>query len=538
MALGVGAILAVVAVSRLRGSAEPPYDPLAVARLHGARVANREAPIPSMCYTKTEGRSNPCWTCHTGGIGLNSSDDAGLQTEYSFSEVGLTNHWRNLFVDRRAQAAAITDEEALRYIREDNYTPLREALRGVDTKVYPGYRPDLDFTKGFDEDGFARDGSGWRAVRYKPFLGTFWPTNGSTDDVFIRLPPEFRRDASGAESRAVYKLNLSLVEVAMTLDPRVLDNAEHRREVEPLDERAGGLDLNGDGQLSDGVTQVRGVPAHYVGGASKVALHGHLYPAGTEFLHTVRYVDPEQPSLLSARMKEVRYARKAEFADTWKVIATYEEEFDAKSRGRLPLFQGSAEGGLLNDFGWRFQGFIEDEKGRLRLQTQEEHLFCMGCHTKLGVTVDQTFSFPRKVPGKEGWRHQDVRGIPDVPQVGHAKPETLVYFERVKGGDEFRANDEILQRFFPGGVLDEATVKRAAKGGDKDMAFLLTPSRERALQLNKAYMALVREQSFTQGRDTLISPPANVLEKVENGSTGLEEAGLVHEDGRLHLEWD
>jgi hypothetical protein len=81
-------------------------------------------------------------------------------------------------------------------------------------------------------------------------------------------------------------------------------------------------------------------------------------------------------------------------------------------------------------------------------------------------------------------------------------------------------------------------VRRAAKGGDQDLAFLLTPSRERALQLNKAYMALVREQAFTKGRDTMIAPPANVLRKVENGSTGLQEAGRVYEDGRLHLSWD
>ena len=174
----------------------------------------------------------------------------------------------------------------------------------------------------------------------------------------------------------------------------------------------------------------------------------------------------------------------------------------------------------------------------MRLQTEEENLFCMGCHTNLGVTVDQTFGFPRKLPGKEGWRHQDLRGIPDVPQVGHTKPETLVYFERVQGGDEFRANDELLKRFFPNGVLDEATVRRAAKGGDQDLTFLLTPSRERALQLNKAYMTLVREQSFTKGRDTMIAPPANVFMKVENGSTELGAAGRVFDDGRLHLSWD
>ncbi len=537
VALALGVIASAVAVVRGRTAAEP-YDPLAAATAGGLQVQNREAPVPSMCYTKTEGRSNPCWTCHTGGLALNSANDASLQAEYAFSEMGQTNHWTNLFIDRRGKTAAISDAQVLAYIREDNYTPLREALRAVDPKAYPGYRLDLDLSKGFDEEGFARDGSGWRAIRYKPFLGTFWPTNGSTDDVFIRLPAAFRQDASGAESRAVYKLNLSLVEVALTLDPSVRDNAKHRRQVEPVDERVGGVDLNGDGQLTDGVAEVRGFPSHYIGGAAKVALRGHLYPEGTEFLHTVRYVDPDQPTLLSARMKEVRYSRKVAFADTWKVISNYEEEFEDRSRGKLPLFQGGPDVGLRNEFGWQLQGFIEDEKGRLRLQTEEEHLFCMGCHTNLGVTVDQTFSFPRKVPGKEGWRHQDLRGIPDVPQVGHAKPETLVYFERVQGGDEFRANDELLKRFFPNGVLDEATVKRAAKGGDQDLAFLLTPSRERALQLNKAYMALVREQAFTRGRDTMIAPPENVLMKVENGSTELGASGRVYEDGRLHLSWD
>jgi hypothetical protein len=220
--------------------------------------------------------------------------------------MGQSNHWTNLFIDRREKAAAISDAEALEYIRGDNYSPLREALRALEQKAYPGYRLDLDLSKGFDEEGFSRDGSGWRAIRYKPFLGTFWPTNGSTDDVFIRLPAAFRQDASGAESPAVYKLNLSLVEVALTLDPSVRDNAKRRRQVEPLDERVGGVDLNGDGQLTDGVTEVRGIPSHYVGGAAKVELRGHLYPAGTEFLpvgpdglplpDAVMWMEPDHPN--------------------------------------------------------------------------------------------------------------------------------------------------------------------------------------------------------------------------------------------------
>jgi hypothetical protein len=80
-------------------------------------------------------------------------------------------------------------------------------------------------------------------------------------------------------------------------------------------------------------------------------------------------------------------------------------------------------------------------------------------------------------------------------------------------------------------------VRRAAPGGDRDLAFLLFPSRERALRLDKAYRALVMEQQFELGRDTLLSPPANVHRKIENGSTELAATGRVFDDGRLHLDW-
>ena len=154
------------------------------------------------------------------------------------------------------------------------------------------------------------------------------------------------------------------------------------------------------------------------------------------------------------------------------------------------------------------------------------------------MTADQTLAFPRKVPGAEGWQHQDVPGIPDVPQATHPEPETLTYFDRVQGGDEFRANDEILARFFPGGLLDRNEVLRAAPGGDRDLAWLVAPSRARALRLNKAYMAVVREQRFAFGRDPVASPTENVHALVENGDTELGIADLVFKDGRLWLDWD
>ncbi len=510
------------------------YDPLAYARSRADSIDNPEAVIPSQCYTETEGISNPCWTCHTTSNGTNFMADQDLQQEYAFSDLGLINHWENLFADRSTAIAGISDDAILTYIREDNYTPLRAALAA--RRDYPGWRPDLDYRQGFDRDGFATDGSWWRAFRYKPFLGTFWPTNGSTDDILIRLPPKFRKTADGTDSYAIYKLNLSILEAAIAVPDTIPDGALERT-VEPLDEALAATDLDGDGTVGGLITKIRGLPVRYVGQAADEAVQRHLYPRGTEFLHTVRYLDPDRPDLLSVRMKEVRYSKKVLRTDSWYLQHRYEEEQDAKDQGLLPVFAGSALVGLRNDFGWQLQAFIEDAQGRLRLQSREEHLFCMGCHSTIGVTVDQSFGFPRKVPGTPGWGHQDLAGIPDVPQSGLAAPEILTYFRRVGGGDEFRANQEILARFFEDGKVKEALVRQAAPGGHKDIAWLLTPSRERALALNKAYRALVSEQRFEKGRDAVAAPTEKVHKNIVNGSTDLGRSGRVFNDGRIWLDW-
>lgn len=516
------------------------YDPLAKALEALGQVGNPEAPVVSQCYTKTGGGPNPCWVCHTVAQGTNYRDDAYLQEQYDFSDIGWNNYWSNLFVDRRAQAAEISDDEILAYIRGDNYTALRQTL--AEREDYPGYVPDLDLAQGWDEQGFARDGSGWRAVRFKPFPGTYWPTNGSTSDVFIRLPEAFRRDGEGNPSREVYRVNLSILEVAMGVPPTV-SNRGLVREIEPVDETAAGLDLDGNGAVGGTVGVIRGLPPHYAGGAADVPVARHLYPQGTEFLNTIRYLDPDHPALFSTRMKEIRYGRKVLFLDQWALLRTYEEEFNEKQEGWTPVYTGSPLVGLRNDFGWQYQGFIEDAEGRLRLQTEEEQFNCLGCHGTIGVTVDQSFAFPRKVPGQNGWQTQFLPGIPDVPQAGHAEPEILTYFRRARGGDDFRANDEILARFFPRGMLDEGAVLRAAVGGDRDIAYLLTPSRERALALNKGYRVLVEEQSFDRGRDPMVKPPVNVYDSVcewchaTNASTGLMEQGRTWYDGTLWLDW-
>jgi hypothetical protein len=528
--------LLVAALALLATAPASRYDPLAWAAAHD-EVENREAPVPPVCYTKTGGTSNPCWACHTDGLGKNHASDWELQERYAFSETARANHWTNLFVDRRGAIAAIADDEALAWVRQDNYRALRRELAA--RPGYEGYRPDLDLDAGVDAEGFAVDGSGWRALRYKPFLGAFFPTNGSSDDVFVRLPEPFRVDAAGRPSRAVYRLNLAILEAAIaTPPPPLAPAAGAARAVEPVDETLAGVDLDGDGAVGGTITVIRRLPTTYAGGAAAVPVTAWQVPAGTELLHTVRYPDPDAPGLLSRRLKELRYSRKLRVLDDWGLVRAYEREANEKAEGLLPVFAGDPASGLHNDFGWLLQGFIEDQRGRLRVQTREETLFCMGCHSNLGVTVDQTFSLARKLPGAEGWRHQDLAGQRDVPQAGHCAPEILTYLARVGGGDELRANDEILARFFPGGRLDEAEVRRAATGGDRDLAWLLAPSRARALALIKAYMLIVREQSFTRGRDAVLAAAANVHARIDEEPTALAGTGRVRLDGRLWLDWD
>lgn len=517
--------------------AGPEYDPLATARATvNVRLANREGNIPPMCYAITNGVSNPCWMCHTDSVMPNEQNDWGLQEEYTFSRFALTNRWTNMFKDRTAEIAATTDEAALSYVRQDNYGALRRALDHF--ADYKGFRPDLDFAQGFDADGFARDGSGWRAFRYKPFPGAFWPTNGSAGDAFIRLPAAFTQDETGKPSREVAKVNLAIVEAAICANPLIaaFSNGSLEIEVEPVSELAAAYDLDGDRKVGV-ATRIVGLPPTYAGAARAIAVERYKYPEGTEFLHSVRYLDPDAPGMVAARMKELRYSRKVQYLDAAQVQKAYESEYTDKLNGVAPDFRGSPETGLRNKFGWQLQAFIEDAQGRLRLQTRQEHWFCMGCHAAIGITVDQTFTLPRKVPGIAGWRYQDLAGMTDAHQAGHAAPEVLTYMRRVGGADEFRGNKEMLDRFFSGGKLNEDEVRRAAKGGDKDLAWLLSPSRERALALNKAYMAVVREQSFARGRDAVISPPKNLNRAVRGGQTENGFTNNIHRDAKIWLDW-
>ena len=107
------------------------------------------------------------------------------------------------------------------------------------------------------------------------------------------------------------------------------------------------------------------------------------------------------------------------------------------------------------------------------------------------------------MPGAEGWRHQDPRGIPDVPALGETVPEYARYQERAR-----KASLEMY------------------------------PPRERAFDLDRGYLANVVEQSYVWGRESSAKPAADAHSKIGERSTGLGEIDRVARDVSLLLDWD
>lgn len=524
-------IVAAVLLAGSFGAAADGYDPLAAAHRR-EKIGNVEAGIPPQCYAKT-GAANPCYVCHTTPRGNNRAADADLQQRYDFSPLRRSNPWTNGFVDRRAAIAKVSDTEILAWARADNYAPLRAAIGKL--AEYRGWKPDIDLSRGFDEQGFARDGSQWRAFRYKPFPSAFWPTNGSTDEVMMRLPAAMRADAGGRESREIYRANLAIVE-ALIATPADVADAKIDRVIEAIDERAAGIDLDGDGKLGV-ATHLRGLPARYAGHSDAKPRRG-VYPQNTEFLHTVRYLDPAQPDYRAQRLKELRYSIKAIEIDDLSIATHYQDGEREKQTGDRPHYSGNALTGQSNDYGWTLSGYIEDAQGQLRLQTREEQLYCMGCHSNLRITVDQTFSLARKRPGANGWGLQTLAGQHDAPQHGKKRGEYTEYFERARGGDDDRANAEMLSRFFfANGRIDAARV--AAVDRDQGLRGLLLPSPQRALALNKAYREVVLEQSYKLGRDAVLVPLDRLAHReLDQGDPAPKAADKRYDDAQLWLDWE
>ena len=507
----------------------PEVKPAQRTQVSDLQITNLEAPVPAQCYTKTENRHNPCYTCHQiydreRGFRMNQLDDGGLQGGYIFSEDGLSNHWSNLFVDRRDWLAQISDQAIDTYVNQDNYSGLAKVLQ---QRQWQGFIPDLNnyqlAAEAFDAQGFAKDGSHWVAFNYKPFPGTFWPTNGSTDDVVIRLPKAFR-ELHGQYDRDLYLLNLSLLELGI----KHIDQLP----IQARDEQRLGIDLDGDGQLGT-ATQLQ-KRSHYLGDASHIPVTAQQFPEGAELMHSVRYVgsNPQGDIYAPERMKELRYMKKIRVLEQYDVEARYARERKEKNEEKLPNFNHHGQLGMENGMGWMLQAFIENYNGELRPQTHEETFFCMGCHAAVGATIDQTFAFARKVTGETGWGYINLKGMRDAPSMSEPGGEIFHYLKRAGGGSEFRENPEMLARWFNAqGEVDAEKVQAA------DVYQLITPSRERALQLNKAYTHIVRHQSYIYGRDATWLPAQNVFVNVDESEPPLAPEFRFY-NWDIRLDWN
>jgi hypothetical protein len=446
---------------------------------------NAYAQIPPQCYVKTRlgdgGVNNSCAVCHRASVEPNFVDDAELQLSYALPPSAHRNPYTNLLaID--PMAAHVDDGEVLAYVRRGNYrAPVATAPVAARPAVAPaGYAPDAHFR--FDERGFDRDASGvatgWRAFAYEPLPGGFGPDLGSFGDVLIRLPPDFRMDRGGVYDEETYTVNLAVVE-ALILRADVA--------IAAVDERRHGADLDGDGAL--GVARrvhfrfERGASDNlcFVGRASADCAASKpapgLYPLGTEFLHSLRYLDVTREGVVPAlRMKELRYAKKTRHLSYAELRneATHEAKERAESPDRPRRLLGDETRGVSNGQGWIYQAFIEDQRGELRAQSAEEHLSCVGCHGGLGVTTDSSFALPRKIrdeSARYGWVHQlapERKGLPGAPSL---------------------------------------------------------PSKARALALDKLYWSIVKAQSFAKGRGPVTTTPDELWAQVPVGElTGVAVA--------------
>jgi len=520
------------------GDAEPVAESLT-----STVLANQAPYLPPQCYTQTVSADgqvrNSCYTCHTRGLRPDFINDGDLQLEFAFPAYAEQNHWTNLFTDRQAEIQSVSDAEILAYIRTSNYQDgtgrILPAERLADLPdawdydadgLWSGYTPDCHFS--FDTAGFDRSPSGgytgWRAFAYYPFPATHWPAGGDYADALIRLPASFQT-VNGVFDLDAYRTNLAILEALIK-----------KRDVTipPTDETRFGVDLDKNGSLgSAGRVAYDWSPnenrlMHYVGDARALqdsgAIHlaAGLYPEGTEFLNTLRYVGVSDAGEIemAPRLKEIRYARKLK----WLTYAEMEtlalnevkERDDFPDRLKLPI--GNMEDGVSNGVGWVLQGFIEDREGGLRPQTFEETASCIGCHGGIGATTDSTFAFARKLDGsafQEGWYHwsqKDLKGL-NEPKATYQRAgvqyEYAYYLMYAKAGDEFRSNTEIQAAFF-----DENGMLRldAAQALHEDISILLYPSAERALALNKVYRRIVAEQSYALGRIPLLARAEAVFE--------------------------
>ena len=130
-----------------------------------------------------------------------------------------------------------------------------------------------------------------------------------------------------------------------------------------------------------------------------------------------------------------------------------------------------------------------------------------------GYKPDVWFAFDERgfdhAPGGAltGWRAFAYYPFPGTFFPTNGSAEYTMYLQQAGAGDELRENSEVLRRFFGGrGELRASEVRLL----HDDISRLLLPSAERALDLDRAYRAIVDEQAFARGRDAVLAPSSHV----------------------------
>jgi len=443
-----------IAPTEFREKTGAPYKP----------SYNEDPAIPPQCWIETGyGTQNACQYCHTNYLAEEKHGNAFPLGEdqilYSFPSPNLNRvNWRNIIhpqeIIERLQQEGLTipqptDPGNLEYVATDNW---REAYRrsrpdGDESwdnvscpdkrfQLFPALDPDNLFpyeassptgngSHGYiDQEGFVRrrdNGyTGWRAVNFFPYA-LFTPLTGSVSGIYIRLSHEFMT-LDGKPDLEIYKRNLDLVET--------------------------------------NIKNLNMVRKTYLGDARHIPIKKGFYPVQTEFAHPLHYVDLradgemgkelngvapggdvdfEFPGTRSKRVKEIRYMVK------WKDVGLSDI---GEPELEFPSVVGwEGHGWIDNDAGWILAAFIEDRRGRLRPQTTEELLQCLGCHSHVGNTIDAVWSFQRKLPDELGWREMDYGeyresspGLTRLRDYFNAKNKTgemEYFFSSVVGADLF-----------------------------------------------------------------------------------------------------
>jgi hypothetical protein len=182
--------------------------------------------------------------------------------------------------------------------------------------------------------------------------------------------------------------------------------------------------------------------------------------------------------------------------------------------------RGNQEFGVSNSLAWQYRGFIEDSDGWLRPQTHQELVSCVGCHSGIGATTDSNFSFSRKLTAGDveyfaGYKGKslDEGGSDAVPYEGQSADLHAIvdgyatYLKQNHALNDYRSLNYDIRL-----PLDK-----------QDIESFLWPDAENAQLMNKAYLTIVREQSYTKGRDATVSPLIYMRQEFEKGEkTGIE----------------